>query len=402
MSSDDLGRYDRQMRIDGWDQELVMRSTVLVAGVGALGCEVAKNLTLAGVGRLILVDRDVVELSNLNRQMLFVEGDIGKPKAVVASERLRSLNPHVWVDAYHSDLRDLKEDVFASADVICSCLDSWGIRRWLNSVAVSLSKPLVDGAMEGLVGNVQVVLPYRTACLECHSTSLIPKEERLAECTLRKRVPEELRRELEEQGVHLPLEVVQRLFSHNIKTIYDIKYSNPREFNDPLVGSVLELLRDRLRPKLPALQSVSSVVAGIASTEVLKLIHRGAMGRAQKGLLVYDAKSCRFTRVPLRRSEECIVCGQNEVPPVLEVEPNSTVSNLREAIAQRFGFPDAEVLLGTRVLSDGELLADVLRDRRSALVYVISSRRHSPLPLQILMVQPAESKDPYSSTGQQA
>ncbi|MCS7117316.1 MAG: ThiF family adenylyltransferase [Thaumarchaeota archaeon] len=387
MSSDELERYDRQMRIVGWDQELVMRSTVLIAGVGALGCEVAKNLALAGVGRLILVDRDVVELSNLNRQMLFIEEDIGKPKANVASERLKSLNPHVKVEPYYSDLRDLREEVFAGADVLCSCLDSWGIRRWLNSVAVSMSKPLVDGAMEGLVGNVQVVLPYRTACLECHSMTLIPKEERLAECTLRKRSPEELKGELEQQGIQLSLDLVQRLFSYNIKTIYDIKYSNPAEFKDPVLSSLIESLREKLRPKMPALQSVSSVVAGVASTEVLKLIHRGRVGKPPRGLLVYDGSSCRFTLVPLRRAEECIVCGQVEAPPVLEVGPEDTVSRVREVIAERFGFPDAEVLFGTRVLPDGERLADVLRDRGSALVYVVSSRRFSPLSLQLRAAQ---------------
>jgi len=86
-------RYDRQMRIEGWDQDLVSGSSVLIAGVGALGCEVAKNLALSGVGRLVLVDRDVVELSNLNRQMLFDESDIGLKKAEVAAKKLRAMNP---------------------------------------------------------------------------------------------------------------------------------------------------------------------------------------------------------------------------------------------------------------------------------------------------------------------
>ncbi|MCX8203040.1 MAG: ThiF family adenylyltransferase [Nitrososphaeria archaeon] len=402
MGTPDLERYDRQMRIEGWDQELVMRSTVLIAGVGALGCEVAKNLALAGVGRLILVDRDVVELSNLNRQMLFLEEDVGKPKAIVAAERLKALNPHVKVEAYHSDLRDLREDVFAEADVICSCLDSWGIRRWLNSVAVMLSKPLVDGAMEGMVGNVQVVVPFRTACLECHSMTLIPREERLAECTLRKRTPEELMKELEEQGIQLPLETVGRLFAHNVKTVYDIKYSNPADFTDPVVGSVIVSLRERLRPKLPALQSVSAVVAGIASTEVLKLIHRGKIGRPRRGLLVYDARSCRFTVVQLRKVEGCVVCGDSETPPVMEVEPDGSVSRLREAIAERFGFPDVEVLSGARVLQNEDRLSDVLGVRGSALVYVVTSRRYSPLPLKLVAIDRSGSKDPYPPGGKRA
>jgi molybdopterin/thiamine biosynthesis adenylyltransferase len=134
-------RYDRQMRIEGWDQDLVSGSSVLIAGVGALGCEVAKNLALSGVGRLVLVDRDVVELSNLNRQMLFTDSDIGLKKAEVAAKKLRAINPHIRVESYPIDLREVPEEVFESVDVICSCLDSWGIRRWLNSVAVLKRKP---------------------------------------------------------------------------------------------------------------------------------------------------------------------------------------------------------------------------------------------------------------------
>ncbi|MEM2041797.1 MAG: ThiF family adenylyltransferase, partial [Nitrososphaerota archaeon] len=88
-------RYDRQMRISGWNQELVSGASVLIAGVGALGCEVAKNLALSGVGRIVLVDRDVVELSNLNRQMLFDESDIGRKKAEAGAEKLRAMNPHI-------------------------------------------------------------------------------------------------------------------------------------------------------------------------------------------------------------------------------------------------------------------------------------------------------------------
>ena len=155
-----LERYDRQIRISGWDQWKVSNSTVLIAGVGATGCELAKNLCLAGIGRLILVDNDVVELSNLNRQMLFDDSDIGLPKAIVAREKLQKMNPYVKIDAYYEDLRKFDEFILKDVDVFCSCLDNWATRRWLNSLAVELKKPLVDTAIEGLYGNVQVCLLY--------------------------------------------------------------------------------------------------------------------------------------------------------------------------------------------------------------------------------------------------
>jgi len=142
-----LERYDRQLRIEGWDQENLARARVVVVGVGATGCEVSKNLALMGIGRLILVDNDVIELSNLSRQMLFLDEDIGKPKAIVAADRLRRMNPLIVVEPYFEDVRNLGESIFEGADVIVSCLDNWPVRRWLNSLAVELDKPLVDVAI---------------------------------------------------------------------------------------------------------------------------------------------------------------------------------------------------------------------------------------------------------------
>jgi ubiquitin-activating enzyme E1 C len=377
-------RYDRQMRIEGWDQDLVSGSSVLIAGVGALGCEVAKNLALSGVGRLVLVDRDVVELSNLNRQMLFDESDIGLKKAEVAAKKLRAMNPHIRVESYPIDLREVPEEVFGSVDVICSCLDSWGIRRWLNSVAVLKRKPLVDGAIEGMVGNVQAVIPGRTACLECHGTTLIPQEERLAECTLRRRRPEELLEDLKAQGVEISLEEARALFRYNLKTVFDLKYTPPESVPDQGVRELLNSLRERLKPKMPAVQSVSSVIAGIVSTEVLKLIHRGSIGRPLKGLLVYDASNSRFTRVPLKRVEGCIVCGQVDVsPPEVVIGDDGTVYGLKELIAERFGIPDAEVIHGTRVLGEDVKISSVLGPSGEGIFYVVTSRRYEPLPLLV-------------------
>ncbi len=385
-------RYDRQIRIEGWDQDLVSSSSVLIAGVGALGCEVAKNLALSGVGRLVLVDRDVVELSNLNRQMLFNESDIGQKKAEVAAAKLKVMNPHVRVESYSSDLREVPEEVFDSVDVICSCLDSWGIRRWLNSVAVLKGKPLVDGAIEGMFGNVQVVIPGRTACLECHGTTLIPQEERLAECTLRRRKPEELLEDLRAQGVDISLEEARALFRYNLKTVFDLKYTPPESVPDQEVRKLLHSLRERLKPKMPAVQSVSSVIAGIVSTEVLKLIHRGSIGKPLRGLLVYDASNSRFTRVPLKRMEGCIVCGQVDVaPPEVVIDGDSTVYRLKELIADRFGIPDAEVIYGSRVLGDEVPLSSVLGPSSEGVFYVVTTRRYEPLPLKVRLHDPTTS-----------
>jgi molybdopterin/thiamine biosynthesis adenylyltransferase len=219
-----LERYDRQLRLEGWDQYRLMSSRVLVAGVGALGCEIAKNLALMGVGELILVDYDVVELSNLSRQMLYDDHDVGKPKAAVAEEKIRRINPHVSVAGLQRDIRQLPQEVFANADVLVSCVDNWPTRRWFNSVAVLHNRLLVDVAVDGYYGNVQVIVPRKTACIECHGDTLIPTDVQAAECSLRRRKPEDLVKELSEKAIDISLEIAEEFFKHNIKTVYDVKY----------------------------------------------------------------------------------------------------------------------------------------------------------------------------------
>ena len=97
----------RQKLIAGWDQNALKNACVFIAGVGALGCEIGKDLALCGVGKLILCDLDTIETSNLSRQMLFYKGDEGQPKAKVAAERLKKMNPYCEIEWYHKPIQDL-------------------------------------------------------------------------------------------------------------------------------------------------------------------------------------------------------------------------------------------------------------------------------------------------------
>ena len=389
MHPESLERYDRQARAPGWDQALIQNGSVAIVGVGALGCEVAKNLALMGVGKLVLIDNDVVELSNLSRQMLFTEEDIGKHKSEVAAQKVKNMNRFVEVVHYNSDVRMLPEEVFEQVDVVCSCLDSWGVRRWLNSLTVSLGKPMVDGSIEGFYGNVQVVIPGKTACLECHGENLIPREERLAECTLRRRKPEELMKDLAEQGVNINQEVAEELFKLNIKTVYDLKYSKIESIADELSPHLRDLIlevRERLKPKSPAIQSVSATIAGLMTTQIVKLLHRGKLGEPDTGLFVYDALNSRLTRVRLVRVRNCIVCGDlEEQVQIIDIQRDWTVQTLKELIALKYSFPDPEILYGTKRLNDDQLIADA-GIKNEDMIYVSTSRRHMPLPLKIKLI----------------
>ncbi|MCS7125857.1 MAG: ThiF family adenylyltransferase [Aigarchaeota archaeon] len=384
-----LERYERQLRIEGWDQDKLSNSTVMIVGVGAIGCEIAKNLTLMGVGELILVDNDVVEVSNLSRQMLFTDKDIGRPKTMVARERLVEMNQFIKIRDYYKDVRELDNSIFEEVDIICSCLDNWPVRRWVNSMAVELDIPLIDAAMDGLYANLQVVLPGKTACLECHGETLIPREVQLAECTLRKRKPEDLKRELEEQNIVVDLELVKKLFEVGIKTVFDIKYSQAQilERVDEEVKDKIREIQELLKPKMPALQSVAAAISGLATTELVKILHGESLGKIFSGLIVYDGYSTRFTRVKLDKNKVCFVCGDyvKTEGAEIKVKLDEKVIDLKKKVAERFSFPDPEILYKKWRLEDDQVLREI-GIRNNDIVYVETSRRFNPLPLKILLV----------------
>jgi len=151
--------YARQQLIDGWDQEIVSEGCIMIVGVGALGCEIAKDFALMGIGKIVLVDLDTIETSNLSRQMLFKPGDEGRPKAEVAAERLKDMNPFLKVDFYFEKLQKLPMSVYEECDVIIAALDNFNARLDLNKICLRLKKPMVEGGTVGFEGHVQVVIP---------------------------------------------------------------------------------------------------------------------------------------------------------------------------------------------------------------------------------------------------
>ena len=173
MTARDRERYSRQMLLAGMGaegQERLLRSKAAVVGCGALGSFQAGALARAGVGRLALIDRDYVELSNLHRQWLFDEPDAEQalPKAVAAARRLDQINSGIQVTPWVADLTASNiGDLLAEADLILDGTDNFETRYLLNDYAVSRNLPWIYGAAVGSYGLTMPVIPGRTACLRC-------------------------------------------------------------------------------------------------------------------------------------------------------------------------------------------------------------------------------------------
>ena len=148
-------------------QERLRRASALIVGLGGLGSPVALYLAAAGVGRLGLIDDQVVELSNLHRQVLYGQADLGRPKAVAAAQRLRAIDPALNVTALRETLRpETAAARCAGYDVLIDGTDAFETKFLLNDVAVLLGRPLVHGAVLQWRGQVLTVRPG-DPCLRC-------------------------------------------------------------------------------------------------------------------------------------------------------------------------------------------------------------------------------------------
>ena len=166
----DDDKYDRQKRIAGWDQDKIKNASVMVIGAGATGNEVVKNLALTGIGKIILIDYDVIEKSNLNRCVLFnLESAIdNRYKVDVVKDACKKINPEVEIMVLKDNLDDIDKELYKTSDVICSCLDNVEARLQANNYAVYYNTPFIDSGIDEFFGTVQsVYVPAGGACLQC-------------------------------------------------------------------------------------------------------------------------------------------------------------------------------------------------------------------------------------------
>ena len=161
-------RYARQRMITGWDQQRLASARVLVAGAGALGNEALKNLALMGVGNLLLVDFDRVELSNLSRTALFTAADIGRPKVEAAAQSLQRMNPDVAVHTIFGDLfYDVGLGQYRHSDLVIGCLDNLAARSQVGLNCNLAGVPYLDGGMWSMGGEVRWFFAGDGPCFNC-------------------------------------------------------------------------------------------------------------------------------------------------------------------------------------------------------------------------------------------
>lgn len=178
LSDRERERYKRQMMLFGDEgQERLKKASIFIAGAGGLGSPVSIYLAVAGVGTLTVVDKDIVEQTNLNRQILHYDRDIGRKKVASAQEKLEAINPDITINVIDTTIDESNcAQLVGQADGIVDAMDNYPTRYLLNDVAQQKEIPLFHGAIRGFYGQATTIIPKKTACLRCIFPSAPPKE----------------------------------------------------------------------------------------------------------------------------------------------------------------------------------------------------------------------------------
>ena len=172
-------RYSRQEifpEIGKSGQNKLIKSTVAIVGLGALGSVSSELLARAGIGNLVLIDRDIVELTNLQRQSLYDENDIGKPKAAAAKEKLNKTNSEINVEIHADDLNFENVKILNGSDLILDCTDNLETRFLINDYSIKNNVPFIYSSAVGSKGYTFNIVPHKTACLRCFLDEKMPNE----------------------------------------------------------------------------------------------------------------------------------------------------------------------------------------------------------------------------------
>jgi molybdopterin-synthase adenylyltransferase len=171
LSQDELQVYDRQIMmpelgVNG--QEKLKKSKVFIAGAGGLGSPVTLYLAAAGVGKIIIADNDTVETSNLNRQVLHWQKDVGNKKVESAKEKISLLNTHIDIEIIDKTITEKNIiEITKGCDAIIDAMDNIASRFALNKAAIKWNIHLFHGAVNGMEGRVTTIIPGKTACIGC-------------------------------------------------------------------------------------------------------------------------------------------------------------------------------------------------------------------------------------------
>ncbi|KAI9698435.1 MAG: hypothetical protein M1836_004016 [Candelina mexicana] len=326
--------------------DMLESSKVLVIGAGGLGCEILKNLALSGFKDIHVIDMDTIDVSNLNRQFLFRQADVGKSKAEVAAAFVQKRVKGVNITPYNGKIQDKDEDYYMQFKMVVCGLDSVEARRWINATLVGMVdednleslKPLIDGGTEGFKGQARLILPTMTSCIECQLDLHAPRAA-VPLCTLATipRQPEHciewahiIAWEEERKGDTLDTDDPE-----HITWLYQKALKRAEEFNIP--GVTYSRTQGVVKNIIPAIASTNAIIAASCCNEAFKIATN--TNPYLQNYMMYSGDDSVYTFIfEHQRKEDCPVCGN--LAKDMEIDERWTLREFIERLAER---PEVQV-----------------------------------------------------------
>ncbi|KAL8740414.1 MAG: hypothetical protein Q9190_006882 [Brigantiaea leucoxantha] len=316
-------------------------SKVLVIGAGGLGCEILKNLALSGFKDIHIIDMDTIDVSNLNRQFLFREVDVGKSKAEVAASFVEKRVKGVVITPFNGKIQDKDESYYMQFSMIICGLDSIEARRWINATLVGMVdmdnpeslKPLIDGGTEGFKGQARIILPTISSCIECQLDMHAPRAA-VPLCTLAT-IPRQPQHCIEWAHIiawekHRKGEVLDTDDPEHITWLYQKALARSEEFKIP--GVTYSMTQGVVKNIIPAIASTNAIIAASCCNEAFKIatscnpfLTNYMMYSGDEGIYTYTFEH--------DQKPDCPVCGN--LAKNLYVNPTSTLQEFIESLGER-------------------------------------------------------------------
>ena len=367
---------------------------VLVVGAGGLGCEILKNLALCGIKNIFVVDLDTIELSNLNRQFLFRQKDIGKFKAEVACEFIKKKYPDIQIKSSCQKIQEMSDDFFRQFHIIIGGLDNIEARSYINQKVHDLVEfdsegkpkpetviPFIDGGTEGFRGQVKVILPYTTSCFDCDTEIINTKRNTYAMCTIAEnpRVPEHC---IEyaftiEWKKHFQ-KPVDKDSIEDVEWIYKTALERAKKFN--IEGVTYNLTLGVIKNVIPAIASTNSLIAASTVMETIK-IWTGFAKRLDNYFMYMGHEGLYSSTMQMDKLEKCKTCSKHVHD--VEVREDESWKNILERIIQASGiasnkefyiFHDIDYIYRAELNSKGELEIKNAIDNEKTLEELIKNK----------------------------
>ena len=296
------------------NMEVVRTLNILVIGAGGLGSEIIKNLCFMGFEHIHIIDMDTIELSNLNRQLLFSEKDVGQYKATIAAETMKNWAPKAQLTAHNCRIEEKDMYFYMNFDIIISGLDSITARRWINEMIMQIYQqhdmviPFIDGGTEGFKGHARVICAGITGCFECN-IDMFPPQKTYPICTLANtpRLPEHcVQYVLKQEWQDLrSSEVFDSDNPQHLEWVFQRAKTRAASFG--IDGVTLFFTLGVAKNIIPAIASTNAIISAACANEALKI---ALALPTLNNFTMYNGESSVYTYTfVVEKNESCIVCS---------------------------------------------------------------------------------------------